>query len=106
MIPVVEVTINTYLLIKVFSKIMIEGQEELIRLLSVEGQPTKAVLAQTRKGLFFILSMSDTVSAVLFLPKPPADHRRPPCKSSWTTGGPQTTVRKALYYLIPHKMDR
>jgi len=73
-IPVVEVTITTFLLIKVFSKIMIEGQEELIRLLSVEGQPTKAVLAQTCMGVFFIRSVSDTIFAMLFLPKPPADH--------------------------------
>jgi hypothetical protein len=36
---------------------MVEGQEvmekKIIRLLSVEGQPTKAVLAQTCMGVFF-----------------------------------------------------
>jgi len=40
---------------------MIEGQKELIRLLSVEGQPTKAVLAQTCMGIFFIRSVSDKI---------------------------------------------
>jgi hypothetical protein len=57
---------------------MIEDKKlgkELIRLLSAEGQPTRAVLAQTRVGVLFIRSVSDTI---LFLPKPPADHRRPP----------------------------
>jgi len=62
---------------------MIEGQEVtesriLIRLISVEGQQTKAVLAQTCMGVFFIRSVSDIIFAMLFLPKPPAtaaDHR-------------------------------
>jgi hypothetical protein len=49
--------------------------KELIRLLSVEGQPTKVVLAQTCMGVFFIRSVSDTIFARLFLPKTPADHR-------------------------------
>jgi hypothetical protein len=47
--------------------------EELIRLLSLTGQPTKAVLAGTRKVVFFIRSVSDTIFTMLFLPKPPAD---------------------------------
>jgi hypothetical protein len=46
----------------------------LIRLLSVAGQPTKAVLVQTCMGVFFILSVYDTIIAMRFLSKPPADH--------------------------------
>jgi hypothetical protein len=48
---------------------MILGQQlwkELIRLLSVQGQSTKVVLAQTCVGAFFIRSVSDTIFAVLF----------------------------------------
>jgi hypothetical protein len=41
------------------------------------GQPTKAVLAQTCMGVFFIHSVSDTSFAILFLPKTLAGHRRP-----------------------------
>jgi hypothetical protein len=66
---------------------MIEGQEvteELIHLLSVEGQPAKAVLAQTCVDALFIQE-SDTIFAVLYLPKPPADHRRPPDELLRTT---------------------
>jgi hypothetical protein len=47
---------------------MIEGQElwkELIRILSVEGQPTKAALAQTCMGVLFIRSVSYTIFAIL-----------------------------------------
>jgi hypothetical protein len=70
-----------------FSKTIIEGQEvwkELIRLLSVEGQPTKEVLAQTCVGVVFIRSVSDTISVMLLLQKPPANGCRPP-----VVGGPQ-----------------
>jgi hypothetical protein len=42
---------------------------KLIRLLSVEGQPTKAVLAQIYVGVFFIRSVFDSSFAVPFLPK-------------------------------------
>jgi hypothetical protein len=59
--------------------------KELIRLLSVDGQPTKAVLAQICVGVFFIYSVSDTIFAMSFLPKPPR-----------TTGRPRTTVSKTL----------
>jgi amino acid transporter len=52
--------------------------KELIRLHSVEGQPKIAVLAQTCMGIFFILSVSDTIFTMLFLPKPLADRRGPP----------------------------
>jgi hypothetical protein len=60
---------------------MIEGQEvmeELIHLLSVESQPTKAHLAQTSTSVFLIRSASDTIYAFftmpLFFPKLPVDH--------------------------------
>jgi hypothetical protein len=53
---------------------------ELIRLISVEGQPTKTVLAQTCMGVLFIRSVSDTIFAIIFFPTPPR-----------TTGGPRTT---------------
>jgi hypothetical protein len=45
--------------IKLFSRIMMVGQEfmELILLLSVESQPTKAVLAQTYMDVFLIFSV-------------------------------------------------
>jgi hypothetical protein len=49
--------------------------KELIYLLSVEGQPTKVDLSQTCKDVFFIREVSDTVFAILFLPKLPADTR-------------------------------
>jgi hypothetical protein len=60
---------------------MIQGQEvwkEQIRVLSVEGQPSKAVLAQTCTGVVFIPSVSDTTFAMLFLPKTNADSGVPP----------------------------
>jgi hypothetical protein len=47
----------------------------------VEGQPTKAVLAQTYMVVLFICSVSDTIYAMIFLPKTPADrlaNRRKP----------------------------
>jgi hypothetical protein len=59
---------------------MIEGQEvteKLIRLLSVEGQLTKAVLAQTCMAVFFVRSVSDTIFAILYLPKARTDHHWP-----------------------------
>jgi hypothetical protein len=52
---------------------MIQGQavmEKLIRLLSVKGQPTKAVLAQACMGALLIRSMSDKTCAMIFLQKP------------------------------------
>jgi hypothetical protein len=52
--------------------------KKLICLLSVEGQPIKAVLAQTCMGVFSIRSVSDTTFATLFLPKLPADRSGPP----------------------------
>jgi hypothetical protein len=57
---------------------MIERQEKKLRkershLLSVEGQPTKAVLAQTCMSVFFICSVPDTIFEMLFF-KLPADH--------------------------------
>jgi hypothetical protein len=60
---------------------MIEEQEVMERtdsLLSVEGQPTKTVLAKTRMGVFFIRLVSDTIFAILSLPKPPEDCGEPP----------------------------
>jgi hypothetical protein len=57
------------------------GQEIMeitrIRILSVEGQPTNAVLAQTCMGVLFIRSVSDIIFAMLFLLKPPTDRRGP-----------------------------
>jgi hypothetical protein len=40
--------------------------KELIRLFSIEGQPTKAALAQTCMGVFNICWMSYTIFATLF----------------------------------------
>jgi hypothetical protein len=59
---------------------MIEGQgvKERIRLLSIQGQPTKAILSQTCMGAFFIRSVSDIIFALLFLLKQTADRRGPP----------------------------
>jgi hypothetical protein len=51
--------------------------KELIYLLSVEGHPTKAVLVQTFMGVFFILSVSDTIFAMFLLSKLPVDRCRP-----------------------------
>jgi hypothetical protein len=56
---------------------MIESKKlwkELIRILSVKGQPTKAILSHTRTGIFFILSVSDIILVVLFLSTQSADH--------------------------------
>jgi hypothetical protein len=52
-------------------------KKKLIRLLSVEYQPTKALLTQIYMGVFFFRSVSDSIFAMLFLPKPPADRRGP-----------------------------
>jgi hypothetical protein len=60
--------------------------EELIRLLYVESQSTKAVLAQTCMGVFFIRSVFDTMYATLLLPKPPADRRGPQFEKYWCRG--------------------
>jgi hypothetical protein len=49
-------------------------RKELIRLVSVEGQPTKAVLAQTFMGVFFIRSVSDTIFAMPFFSNTGHDH--------------------------------
>jgi hypothetical protein len=70
-IPVVKVTITIFYinLFKVFYKIMIKYKKlwkELIRILSAEGQPKKAVLAQTCMGVFFICSVSDTILQCFF----------------------------------------
>jgi hypothetical protein len=46
-----------------------------IRPVSAQGQPTKAVLAQSCMVVFFIRPVSDTIFEILFLPKSPADHR-------------------------------
>jgi hypothetical protein len=77
-IPVVKVTITTFFpthKVEAFSKIGLMTEEQQctgrIYLLSVEGQPTKAVLVQTCMGVFFIRSVSDTIIAMLFLPRPP-----------------------------------
>jgi hypothetical protein len=43
-------------------------------LLCVEGQPTKAVLAQTCMGVFFIHLLSDTIFAMHCLLKQPVYH--------------------------------
>lgn len=42
------------------------------------GKPTKAVLTQTGVDVFFISSVSETIVAILFLPKLPAYRRGPP----------------------------
>jgi hypothetical protein len=47
---------------------MTEGQKLWKELLSAEGQPTKAVLAQMSMGVFFTRSVSDTIFAILFFP--------------------------------------
>jgi hypothetical protein len=59
--------------------------KELIRLLSIGGQPTKAVLAQTCMGVFFVRLVSGTIFEMPFFPKPPL-----------TTCGPLTTVCETL----------
>jgi hypothetical protein len=48
--------------------------KELIFLLSVQGQPAKAVLEQTSIGVFFIHSEPDTIFGMFFLPKLLADY--------------------------------
>jgi hypothetical protein len=52
---------------------MIEGQEvmEISNSPNLCCPPTKAVLSQTYMGVFFIRSVSDTIFAMLFLPKLP-----------------------------------
>jgi hypothetical protein len=59
---------------------MIEGQE----VTEITKSPifccrstNKSSLAYTCTGVFFILSMSDTISAMLFLPKLPEDRHGP-----------------------------
>jgi hypothetical protein len=48
-------------------------QENMTKIIPI-FKATKAVLAQTCMGVFLIRSLSDKSSAILFLPKPPADH--------------------------------
>jgi hypothetical protein len=59
--------------------------KELIRLLSVEGQPTMALLSHICVGVFFIRSVSDAIFGMLFLPKPLADRRGPRGEPLWAT---------------------
>jgi hypothetical protein len=60
-------------------------RKELIRLLSVEWQPSKAVLAKTCMSVFFIRSMSDTILEMRFVLKLPANRRGPPDELLRTT---------------------
>jgi hypothetical protein len=39
-----------------------------------EGQPAKAVIAQTCMDVFFIRLVPYTTFTLIFLPEPPADH--------------------------------
>jgi hypothetical protein len=78
-IMVVKVTITTFFLytnLKHFLKWQYHWKlwKELIHLLSVEGQPTRAVWAQTWMGVFFVCPVSATIFLMLFLPKPPVNH--------------------------------
>jgi hypothetical protein len=57
---------------------------------------TKAVLAQTHMGAFFIRSVSDKIFAMLFLPKPPADHLAP------MVLGPRFTKHYSSVYVCMH----
>jgi hypothetical protein len=85
---VVKVTITTFYIhtsLNIF-KIIILGQFRLIGLISVEGQPTKAVLAQICMGVVFI-QVSDTSFVMIFLPKQTAIRRRPP-----VVRGPQCDI--------------
>jgi hypothetical protein len=50
----------------------------LIRLLSVECQPTKAVLAQIFMGVFLIRSVPDRIFEMRFVQKLRADRHGPP----------------------------
>jgi hypothetical protein len=70
------VQVNRKNIIPVVKDIIKQLWKELIRLHSVEGQPTKAVLAQTCMGAFFILSFPDII--LLFFPKQSADRLGPP----------------------------
>jgi hypothetical protein len=63
--------------------------KELIRLLCVEGQPTKAVLTLTCMGVSFIRSLFDITFIMLFLPKLPADRRGPQFDKHWSNTNPQ-----------------
>jgi hypothetical protein len=62
--------------------------KERIRVLSIEGQPTRAVLAQTCMAVYFIRSVSDTIFAMLLIPKPHADHLAN-CHGALVFHGPQ-----------------
>jgi hypothetical protein len=84
---------------------MTVGQElwkELIHLLSDEGHPTKAVLAQTSMGAFSSHSVFDTIFVAIFLPKQfaqyLANYRRPP-----VVGWPQfeKTLPHRLFHILP-----
>jgi hypothetical protein len=55
-----------------------------MRLLSVEGQPPKKILSQTCVDVFFICSMSDTIFAIVFLPKPPRTTWRTATDHRWS----------------------
>jgi hypothetical protein len=62
----------------------------VVRLLSVEGQPARAVLAQTWMGVFLIRLMSDTISAIFLRLRPSADRLGPPGEP------PRTTVKETM----------
>jgi hypothetical protein len=83
---------------------MIEDKKlwkELICQFSIEGQPTKAVLALTCVGVFFICSVSDTYFAVLFFQnhlQTIANHSLRNT-SPWHTQMPtHTTTKVTIYY--------
>jgi len=67
--------------------------KELIRLLSVECQPTTAVLAQTCMGVIFHLFSVWYNFCNAFSYETACG---PPGKPPWTTGGQRTTVWETL----------
>jgi hypothetical protein len=60
---------------------MIEGQDDMERTYLPTfcwSSTNKGSSAQICMGVFFIRSVSLTIFATYFIPKPPADHRGPP----------------------------
>jgi hypothetical protein len=66
--------------------------KELIWLLSVDGQPTKEILAQTCVGIFFICLVSDTVFFYAFSCETACVSLQTTWQTPQTIGCPQTTV--------------
>jgi hypothetical protein len=85
---------------------MTEGQEGVDRTnLPAEGEKTKTLLAQTSMAVFFIHSVSDTISQCYSFPKCLADRRGPQFDKYCSMGWKCVNIRNNHRYTYTGKRD-